>query len=324
MELRPLLERLADGEFHSGQALGDSLGVSRTAVWKALGQLPDLGIEVESASGRGYRIPGGLDLLDESVIRAGLSDPARAAIDRLDVYGSVDSTNRIAMEMAELHPDQAFLCLAEFQSAGRGRRGRSWFSPYGGSLYLSLTYESPGGLAELEGLSLAVGVAACRALRRSGVTGVELKWPNDLIAKDGKLAGILVEVAGEADGPCQAIIGIGVNVRLPQDAGSSIDQAFTDLRRLGAGQLTRNALAAALINELTVELAQYRQHGFAPLREEWESYHAWQNRPVVVISGDRQRPGVAVGVTSTGALRLRTPEGEDIVNGGEVSLRALR
>ena len=161
---RSLLPLLADGEFHSGQDLAEAMGVSRTAVWKQVNRLVnDSVLAIESVKGKGYRIPGGIDLLDAAQVKAGLDARASALMGRLEILDTVDSTNAHLMRLAEQDGLTGLVCTAEQQSAGRGRRGRQWVSPYASNLYLSLLWEFTQGAAALEGLSLAVGVAVAHA-----------------------------------------------------------------------------------------------------------------------------------------------------------------
>ena len=318
-----LVPLLADGEFHSGQALADALGVSRTAIWKQLNRLQSLGLQVESVKGRGYRIPGGVELLDERQVRAGLTASARNLLGGLQLLETVDSTNAEMLRgiAAGCGPGQA--CSAEQQTAGRGRRGREWGSPYARNIYLSFSWEYHQGAAALEGLSLAVGVAVVRALNGLGVPGLQLKWPNDLLANGAKLGGVLLEMAGDAAGRCQVVVGVGINVAMPAAAAEGIDQAWTDLTHLSGGKPPgRNALLAALLNELLPLASTFGDTGFTPWRASWMTLDAFADKPVVLHSGEQRQAGVARGVDARGALQLETTLGLQSVYGGEISLRA--
>ena len=292
-----LLSLLADGEFHSGQHLAGALGVSRTAIWKQLNKLAADGIEVESVKGRGYRIPGGIELLQHDEIVA-LLEPASAALLReLDIMDSIDSTNAEAMRRLEAGAGSGLVCTAEQQSAGRGRRGRHWVSPYACNLYLSVVWEYSQGAAALEGLSLAAGVAVARALRRCGVPPVQLKWPNDILYDGAKLGGVLLEMAGDAAGACQVVAGVGLNVAMPGKASTAIDQAWTDLERVTEGAAPgRNALLATLLDELLPLVADFEAGGFSAWRDQWLELDAFAGRSVVLTTGDHQMAGTARGV----------------------------
>ena len=315
------LALLADGKFHSGQELADLLGVSRTAVWKQLGKLQDLGLDLESARGKGYRINGGIELLDAQRIRAALSTQASVLLTELQLAIEIDSTNAELLRRLQRGPASRLVCSAEQQTAGRGRRGRSWVSPFGSNIYLSLAWEFAGGAAALEGLSLAVGVAVATALDNCGVQDLKLKWPNDLLHGGAKLGGILIEMVGDAAGSCQVVVGVGLNVRMPVDAAADIDQQWTDVTMASGLPVGRNQLLAALLNELLPLLSQFAEQGFAPWREPWMALDAHADSPVIVSSGERRLTGVARGVDHSGALLLEVAGSIQAIHGGEVSLR---
>ncbi len=321
-----LLQLLADGEFHSGQELADTLGVSRTAIWKQLAKLELDGLTFESVKGKGYRLVGGIELLDQVRILADLQQPVRKQLKELVVADTIDSTNaEILRRLTAGEAASGLVCTAEQQSAGRGRRGRQWISPYGGNIYLSLGWEFAGGAAALEGLSLAVGVAVSEALASLGVTEVALKWPNDLLHGESKLGGVLIEMVGDAAGPCAVVVGIGINVKMPPAAAADIDQQWTDLVTIAAGrELGRNEVLAAMLNQLLPLLHQYEVLGFAHWRERWLALDVHADQPVVVTSGSRKISGIARGIDTTGALLLETELGINPVHGGEVSLRRAR
>ncbi len=315
--LDKLIAVLADGAFHSGSDIGRQLGMSRSAVWKHMRRLEELGIELYSVKGRGYRIPGGLDLLDASVLQQRLA--AIAGLSEIEVVTEIDSTNIRALERLQ-QGVKGGLYTAEFQHGGRGRRGRQWLSPLASSLCFTLAWRFNSGAAALEGLSLAVGVALQRALLRLQVPGVCLKWPNDLLVDQQKLAGILIELSGDAAGECQVAIGVGLNVRLPDTLIEALDQPATDLGRLGFGG-SRTELLAVLVSELVEVLEAFERGGFAPLRADWEAANAFAGRPVRLTSGSHSYEGVCLGVTDQGGLRLQMAAGEEVFHGGEMSVR---
>lgn len=320
-----LLPLLASGEYCSGQTLADALGVSRTAVWKQLNALSDLGLQIESVRGRGYRIPGGIDLLDAARVTAALEPRTAGLLNKLALFETIDSTNAEAMRQAELGAAPGLVCSAEQQTAGRGRRGRTWVSPFARNLYLSLVWEYHQGAAALEGLSLAVGVAVARALTSCGLPAVQLKWPNDVIFRGAKLGGVLLEMTGDAAGTCQVIVGVGLNVAMPGAAAATIDQAWTDIETISAGSRPgRNELLAALLNQLLPLLADFERTGFGPWRDEWLALDAFAGQPVVLHTGARDLSGIARGVDGRGALQLETAAaGVQTIFGGEISLRAV-
>ncbi|BFM10308.1 bifunctional biotin--[acetyl-CoA-carboxylase] ligase/biotin operon repressor BirA [Simiduia litorea] len=314
-----LLRTLADGEFHSGEELGLLLGVSRTAVWKQLQKLDGLGLVAESVKGRGYRLARALDLLDVDVINASLGPELQQSL-HITSFLQTDSTSVRAMEAAaDAAHGRAF--IAEQQTAGRGRRGRAWVSPFGANIYLSLVWSFQGGAAALSGLSLAVGVACARVLRTSGADQVALKWPNDLLVDGKKLGGILLEMTGDPAGECQVVIGIGINVAMPSEQAESIDQAWVDLRGLGV-TLSRNALVAKLLAELVAVLEHFALEGFAGFKAEWLALDAFANQIVTLSSAARAVSGLAQGVDDSGALIVSVDGERRLFHGGEVSLRA--
>jgi len=320
MELQSILALLADGQYHSGKDLGELLGVSRTAVWKHLQKLEAYGVPLESVKGKGYRLPGGLELLGANRIKGSLGGLAQSMLSELLVCESTDSTNRMAMERAQQGGAHGYVCLAEHQTQGRGRRGRQWQSPYGQSIYLSVVAEFDGGAAALEGLSLAVGVALVRALARAGVESAGLKWPNDILVDGRKLAGILLEMSGDVAGLCQVVVGVGLNVSVAPGA-ADIDQPWVDVAEL-VPDVSRNDLVGFILDELLPLLMTYSQLGFAAYRREWESLHVYQGMEVELNTVSQSSSGVALGVTEAGALRVSIGGVEQLFNGGEVSLRA--
>lgn len=318
-----LLRALADGEFHSGEELGALFGISRAAIWKQLQKLEEtLGIRCESAKGRGYRLIENIELLDKARMQSLLSKAATDLLGSLTTLVSTDSTNREAMQLMHSAPVRGHIVLAERQLAGRGRRGRPWVSPFARNLYMSVTWEFDSGAAALEGLSLAVGVAVVRALTAVGVSNARLKWPNDVIANGAKLAGILLEMTGDAAGRCQVIIGIGVNVAMTGVAeAETIDQQWTDASSVAGRNVSRNVLAAAVISELLPLLVEFERSGFSRFREEWMSLDVARGQSIVLHYGEQAIFGVAVGVDESGALTIDTPQGLQRFHGGEVSLR---
>lgn len=315
----PLIQCLADGEYHSGEHLGQQLGVSRAAVWKMVQQLDAAGLAVESVRGRGYRVAGGIDLLNASDIQAQLSLPARHCVSDLRVVQQVDSTNSVLM--AQAYGNGAVM-LAEQQTAGRGRRGRTWISPLASNVYLSVRWHFSQGIASLEGLSLAVGVALAEALAFHGVADVQLKWPNDLWLRGKKLGGVLVEIGGDVNGDCYAIVGVGLNIGMPSDVAKNIDQPWIDLASVGV-QESRSAIAASLISHLMVLLSGYQTHGFAYYKESWLKRNVLANQEVSVM-GAENLSGKVIGLSDSGGLILLTNTGEQVVNGGEVSVRVAQ
>tara|TARA_B100000809_G_scaffold167785_1_gene165139 strand:+ start:1427 stop:2410 length:984 start_codon:yes stop_codon:yes gene_type:complete len=325
MRSTDLILCLSDGEFHSGADIGLVLGVSRAAVWKQVQKLDALGLSVESVKGRGYRIEGGLDLLDKLLIDTAMNQVARSCVHRIDILHSVESTNSYVMEQSA--DNGGNVCLAEQQTAGRGRRGRTWVSPYGKNLYLSCSWVFENGAAVLEGLSLAVGVALVRALEACNLSGVVLKWPNDLLWCGRKVAGVLLEVSGDATGRCQLVVGIGLNVSMSLRDADKITQPWVDLNEIALANdvplPSRSNIAAEVLNQLLPLLRDYSEDGFSAWRDDWMSLDAYRGREVRLTSGVKDEVGVASGVDSGGALLLERAGKIKKFSGGELSLRLL-
>jgi BirA family biotin operon repressor/biotin-[acetyl-CoA-carboxylase] ligase len=318
-----LIRLLADGDYHSGEALAQGLGISRTAVWKALRKAADhYGLVLESATGRGYRLATALELLDPTLILGELSSAGRQRLARLEVHDQLDSTNNRLMAEATGQAPTGTVCLAERQTAGRGRRGRTWVSPFGTNLYLSVLWRYPVGPAALGGVSLAAGVVVAEVLTRFGLTDLRLKWPNDLLWRHRKFGGLLLEVAGEAQGPSHLVVGLGLNLRLDQAQGQAIDQPWTDLREAMGSQIPgRNRLAAALIDGLLGMLERYGDVGLKPFLEEWGRFDLQRGQRVCLQLGGRSIEGDYAGIDPDGALRMNTAAGPMRAHSGEVSLR---
>jgi len=319
MNDRELLVRLAQAPC-SGSVLAREFGLTRAAVWKHMHALRSAGIEIRARPGSGYALGTPLDLLDPARVRKDLPVEVATGIDSLEVAWEIDSTNAELLRRTATSGVQVL--LAECQSAGRGRRGRAWTSPLAAHLYLSLQRRFDGGVAALAGLSIAVGVAAAEALRALGFAEVGLKWPNDLVAADRKLGGILIEFGGEDAGVVRAVIGIGINVRMPDSAAAMIDQPWIDLQQLGVHTPSRNALAAALIAAQVRALDQFADAGLAPFLPRWRALDALRDRAVEVIAGNHRDPGIALGIADSGALRVRHADGERDYHSAEVSIRA--
>lgn len=312
-----LLRLLADGGFHSGEALGEALGVSRAGVWKHVEALEKLGLDVFRVRGKGYRLGRPLELLDARRIAAG----SNFRIERLQVFDSIDSTNAELMRANDA-PGTVAACFAEHQDAGRGRRGRAWVSPFGSNLYFSLSWPFEQLPPDFAALSLAMGVGARRALNLLGVEGVGLKWPNDIYLGGRKLGGILLEMRGEPPGACRVVAGIGINVAMPERGGEQIDQAWTDLARAGYS-LSRNRLAATLLDEWCRVLSEFADHGFSAFVTEWREADILAGHAVTVHDRDTEWQGEALGVTTDGALEIDVAGERRRVVVGDVTLRKV-
>lgn len=316
-----LLQRLADGRFHSGEALGARLGISRAGVWKQVQRLKALGVAIHSVRGRGHRLLHPIELLSSENIQGRIGDRARALLSEIEVIPEVDSTNTLLKARATQGAPSGSVCLAEYQRAGRGRQGKGWVSPFGSNLYLSLLWRFSTGPAALAGLSLVVGVALARALEQCTGQPVGLKWPNDLLWQGRKLGGILIEVAGETSGPTYAIIGVGVNVQMPEGAGDEIGQPWTDISCLTGRPVSRNALSAAVLEQLAVALQTFETQGSAVFLDAWRDLDVTAGKAVELHLADRIIGGQARGIDESGALMIQVGGEIRRFSSGEVSLR---
>jgi len=319
-----LLVLLADGELRSGERLAGELAVSRTAVWKAVERLRGIGVDIEAAARRGYRLPSPIELLDVNHIQGEISAGHRSRLRTLEVLFEVDSTNSRLLAAAPPPPGRIDVCMAELQHAGRGRRGRRWLAPFGASIAMSVACTFADAPRDLSALSLTVGVAAIRALRRAGAQDLALKWPNDLWFREHKVGGILIEIKAEASGPVHAVIGIGLNVHLPIEARREIEAgggAAAAVADACPGKPSRNVIAGAFLDELIGMLGEFQRHGFLALRQEWQGLDALLGKAVRVVLADSTVCGVSRGVDEDGALLVETEAGLQRFVSGEASLR---
>lgn len=314
-----VLARLGTSGFVSGESIASALGVTRATVWNAIRDAEALGVGVVKVRGQGYRLESAISWLAPSDIDAALGDAAPRFT--IEVVRATASTNSDLMALAAEGAASGYVRVAELQTQGRGRRGRTWIAPLGSALTFSLLWRFEQGAAALSGLSLVVGLACARALADAGARGVGVKWPNDLQIDGRKLGGILIELQGDALGPSVAVIGIGINVRLPRAVIDALDQPAADLADV-AGDVDRNVLLAGLLRELATWIDRFNAHGFAPLEAEFRRWHVLQGRPVTVslASGERV-DGVVDSVAPDGALVLATSGGIRRFHGGEVSVR---
>lgn len=317
-----VLVLLADGRFHSGTELGTATGRTRAAVCKAIHSLQTQGLEIFTVRGKGYRLAAPLELLDRERILRDMSPAGRGRISGLEIFAEIDSTSAYLLEIAKHSPVSGYACLAERQTAGRGRRGRRWISPPGGNLYLSLLWRFNAGATQTGGLSLAMAIAVIRALRQLGLATVGVKWPNDIVVEQRKLAGILLEVSGEVAGPCAVVVGVGVNVRVPTGAMTEVDQPWIDLASVLSETLSRNHLASVLLEQMVQACVEFEQHGLKAFQHEWQEYDVFRGQEVTLHTADQQIHGIALGIDQTGALRVTLDGTTRRFHSGEVSLRA--
>lgn len=312
---------LADGTRLRGPDLARRLHLSRAAVWKQVATLRAAGLDVESGPG-GYRLAQPVDWLDPDAVGKLLPVALRRRIGTLENHWRIDSTSSECLRRASTLPDRSFV-FADWQGAGRGRRGRRWLSPPAVNLQVSCFKRFARGYAALAGLSLAVGVAVAAALEDCGTTGIGLKWPNDLEHDGAKLGGILIELGGEFMGPCYAVIGVGINVRITAAVRRQLDRPCASIARLlGAAAPSRNALAAALIARLMTALDVFSDAGFAAFADAWRARDVLAGRELHVDDPRGAFDGMGVGVDARGALQVRCGSELRSIDSAEVSVRA--
>ncbi len=316
---KALLKMLADGRYHSGEDLGKCLGLTRSAVWKNIKQIKAAAIPVEAVHGRGYRVPGGIEFLQEDTIRAAITQEGLAHLSDLKLQEALPSTNTYLMDKARDGLGNGTVVSVEQQTAGRGRRGRVWQSPYARSISFSINWSFPQGPRTVEGLSIAVAVALSRALETYGIHGVEIKWPNDILINGKKLAGVLVEIFMDDVGTCHAVLGVGMNVELPKE--QEIKQPWTDLVQIMQAPVERNRLLGLLLNEILLMLPQFESKGLAPFIEEWRHLDYLQKQLVCLETINGQILGEAQGIDNSGGLLVKTDTGTKAYHAGEVSVR---
>lgn len=321
-----LMVLLCDGHFHSGTELGERLGISRTAIWKHIKQLETIyGLDVQAVQGKGYRLSQPVDLLDDQLIHQALSGQAKELLAIFEVHPQLESTNRYLMQQdTRQDKDRAHVVLAEMQTAGRGRRGRNWVSPFAQNIYLSLLWHFDDSTLNLSGVSLAVGVAVTRALKQMGIQDLQLKWPNDIYYKGRKLGGILLELRGEAGGDCEVVVGLGLNVSMSQQAGADIDQAWVNIQSITDKEISRNLLVASILCELLPCMQLYSQQGLMPFLNDWQADDMLKDKPVTLLLHQHSRQGIARGVNEQGALLFESEGKIEPLYAGELSLRLVQ
>lgn len=324
---REVFAALADGREHSGESLAEASGVTRSAIWKAIEQLRELGLDIEARTNRGYRLTAPAAPLDLQSLRAAISSAGRTKLDALEILWETDSTNAQLLSRSPPPAGRFAVLLAENQTAGRGRRGRPWQVALGGSVCLSIATSFESLPRDLPALTLVVGVCVWRAVTAGGASGLGLKWPNDLVVADGlaKVGGILAELRAEAGGPGHVVVGIGLNLRLPAAARERIAELGTtasDLVSCGLSVERRESLAAAVIDECLTGLEQFGKEGFAPFVESWRSVDVLRDRKIEVSEAGGSRLGVARGIDRQGALQIEDAAGrKTALQSGEVSVR---
>ncbi|NKB37378.1 MAG: bifunctional biotin--[acetyl-CoA-carboxylase] ligase/biotin operon repressor BirA [Gammaproteobacteria bacterium] len=318
-----LIACLADGKFHSGESLATKLGISRTAVWKRIKLLAELELDVFAVRGKGYRLSQAIDLLNESEIRENLSKEVGVSITSINILPVTESTNLYLFRHSEQSNKYAAVAIAEYQHAGKGRRGNNWVSPYASGLCLSMSWHFDSTPASVMALSLATGVVVCSSLREMGLSSVGLKWPNDIVSSGKKLGGILLESKSESAGACDIVIGIGLNVNLPEKVFSDIEQPITDLRKLSGRAVSRNILAGNIIEKLWKMLGRFQTTGFKPFIEEWRNFDELKGHKGKLIMPNETLSGDILGIDDNGLLLMSINGETRSFSSGELSLRVV-
>ena len=310
---RQILALLSSGQFVSGEQLATELGISRAAVNKHIDALETYGVAIYSVKGRGYKLANPISLIDASRLVQSIDN-------RCFYFDEIASTNGFLLDhITELKNGD--VCVAEYQSAGRGRRGRTWVSPYGHHLYFSLFWTFPQGMAQAMGLSLVVACTLVEVLKSFGVENIGVKWPNDIYLDNKKLAGILIEMSGQADSLCQLIIGVGVNMAMSEEQGKGIDQPWSDLSEL-VDMPDKTALVIALHKQLKRDIQLFEREGLAAFKTRWQAADLFYGREIRLLMGEKSVEGICRGVDEQGAVLLETADGVQAFIGGEISLRA--
>lgn len=310
---RQILALLSSGQFVSGEQLATELGISRAAVNKHIDALETYGVAIYSVKGRGYKLANPISLIDASLLVQSIDN-------RCFYFDEIASTNSFLLDhITELKNGD--VCVAEYQSAGRGRRGRTWVSPYGHHLYFSLFWTFPQGMAQAMGLSLVVACTLVEVLKSFGVENIGVKWPNDIYLDNKKLAGILIEMSGQADSLCQLIIGVGVNMAMSEEQGKGIDQPWSDLSEL-VDMPDKTALVIALQKQLKRDIQLFEREGLAAFKTRWQAADLFYGREIRLLMGEKSVEGICRGVDEQGAVLLETADGVQVFIGGEISLRA--
>ncbi|WP_299798819.1 bifunctional biotin--[acetyl-CoA-carboxylase] ligase/biotin operon repressor BirA [uncultured Shewanella sp.] len=310
---RAIIAALNTGGFVSGELLANQAGISRAAIGKHIASLEEYGIEVFSVKGKGYKLASKISLIDESRLKNEINH-------RCFYFDEIPSTNAFFLKNVE-DLNSGDICVAEYQSAGRGRRGRSWVSPYGCHLYCSMYWNLSQGMAKAAGLSLVVACSLVKVLESFGVEGVGVKWPNDIYLNDKKLAGVLIEMSGQADGHCHLVIGIGINISMSKGQGEKIDQPWSDLSDLTVG-LSKTDLMIALQKQLFVDLNEFELAGMKPFLLRWQDVDIFYGKEVKLLMGENQVFGVCRGIDETGAILLESGGRVEAFVGGEITLRS--
>jgi len=316
----PILQRLVDGKFHSGEALAQHFGVSRATVYKAVSDAQSLGVEIFSVRGRGYKLPEPVEFLEAPAVLQAIGEQRNWF--HLEILDTVVSTNTYLMQAASQGAPHVTCVATQLQTGGKGRRGRTWFAQLGASLTFSLLWRFQCGAAALSGLSLAIGVGLMRSLIDLGIDHAALKWPNDVLVDGKKLAGILIELQGDMEGESAAVIGVGINYQLPQALLNQINQPAIGVSQITTQQFSKSMLLGNLLKHLAEVLKAFEVGGFTSIKAEWLRYHAYHNKTVrMLMPNGVETQGVVKDVADDGILMVETALGLQRFSAGEISLR---
>lgn len=320
--LAALIEQLSDGQFHSGEKLGQALGITRSSVWKLIEFCRHQDIAIESSTNKGYRFIKPISLLDKKKIFAHVLPPFHQLIDDLFIFNALPSTNDYLTHCAAEKKSANLVCLAECQTAGKGRRGRVWVSPFAKNIYCSVLWHFSKDVSELSGLSLVTAIAIVKALEQLNIKNIDLKWPNDVIYQNQKLAGILVELTGEVNTGFSAVIGIGLNVCLPTKYEEHIHQPWIDLERITKQPMDRNKITGILLNELIKTLVLFQKEGLKVFIDEWQARDITYHRPITLTHAHGTLQGFGQGINEQGHLQIRCKANQHhLFSSGDVSVR---
>ena len=313
-----LLSLLADGRTHAGASLAAELGITRGAVWARIQRLQAIGVDVHAIPGKGYRLPRPFERLDAAAIKEALPPHWRHGLAALDCVPVTDSTNERLLQRVQTGNVHQQALFADYQTAGRGRRGDAWLAPPGSGVCLSLGWRFDAPPSGMGALGLAVGVAVAECVTGLGAAGVALKWPNDVLHDGGKLAGILIEMRAEHGGPSTVVVGVGLNLWLPGEIRARIDQPVTDLESILPVMPSRNTIAARLLASLADALERFAHAGFAPFVPLWSRHDGLRDARVRLELPGRVVEGIARGVDAQGLLCIEHAGGREMFLSGHL------
>lgn len=262
--------------------------------------------------------------MKKQLIEKSLSPAARASINEIQLFDDIDSSNAESLRQIQAGKRGVWIVLAETQSAGRGRRGRSWYSRRGAGIYLSLVRQFTLDSGDLQSLSLVAAISLQSALSGLGVENLQLKWPNDVLHRKRKLAGILLEL--QATQSCiHLVFGIGINLKLPASALVEIGRPVTDLNSLTENSLVAEEVVAAVVSELLCNIERFEADGFSVFQQVWNRQDCYLGSDIVIENGPNRTIGTSLGVDASGALVLQCANGRQLISGGEIfpSLREV-